>query len=125
MYHYRAGPYYSFYGYGGVNATISLAWYEYPPVLTYYPTATRPAQYDDLNGWTYLPAYADSPDDQLLAQTLTSNWILLRWAVLLEEGVRAKLYKRISDSVRAPLCYSMFMAQRQGLYTAEAGEFTW
>lgn len=123
-YWYRAGNYIAFKGYGGVGATLTLSWYEYPPVLTYYPSASRPVLYDDLSGFnTYLPQYSDSDADMLIAQQLSTNWLLLRWAVVIEEGVRAKVYKRLSDDVRARTCYSMYMAQRNGVYTGESAEF--
>jgi hypothetical protein len=98
-------------------------WYEYPPVLNYYASALRPGSYDEVNGWTYLSSYNDSDLHRQQAQDLCTNWILLRWSVVVEEGVRAKVFKRLSDDVRARTSYSMYMAQRNGVYTGEMAEF--
>jgi hypothetical protein len=122
-YFYRAGSYYVFNCFGGVGSLITLMWYEYPPVLNYYASALRPGSYDEVNGWTYLSSYNDSDLHRQQAQDLCTNWILLRWSVVVEEGVRAKVFKRLSDDVRARTSYSMYMAQRNGVYTGEMAEF--
>lgn len=137
-YCYRIQGTYVFNNYGATNAVISLAWYEYPPVLTYYPVGAfpndalpatpgmRPAQYDEVLGWTYdLPwNLTTDPTGALAAtaQALTTNWILLRWPMLIEEGVRAKVYKRVSDDTRAKLAYSMYSSQRAAMYSAEIAD---
>jgi hypothetical protein len=131
---YRTQNLYIFSGYGGCNAGISLAWYEFPGILTYYPLGAfpndqppqtsnmRPAQYDAILGWTYDEPWANTPANQTLAQTLTTNWLLLRWPMVIEEGVRAKVYKRLSDDSRSKTAYSMYQQQRLGLYTSEVGD---
>lgn len=129
-YAYRAGGGFAFHGYGGSGATISLSWYEYPSVLKYYSSGLggtgRPASYDEELGWTYATVnmvdYGSTAILQAQAQALCSNWLLLRWPMVIEEGLRAKVYKRVSDTERARTSFSMYMTLRQGLYTAEIGD---
>lgn len=118
-FYYQVGTGFAFQGYGGIGSSISLAWYEYVPNLKYYSAATRPATYDEIFGWTYLPAYDTNDATRLIAQQLSSNWILLRWKSFVEEGVRAKIYKRLSDTERARTSYSMFAQDRAQFYSAE------
>jgi hypothetical protein len=118
-YYYRAGTNVSFSGFGGVNATISLSWFEYVPNLKYYAVADRPATYDDVDGWTYKNTYDVDDTTRQNAQDLCTNWLLLRWSSVIEEGLRAKVYKRVSDDSRAKTSYSMYTTLRQGLYSAE------
>ena len=118
-YWYRNGPIVFFAGYGGVNATISLAWYEYVKSLKYYPVASRPASYDEDTGWTYAPGII-SPDDQLAAQAKVTNWLLMRWDQVIWEGLRAKIFKRVSDDIRSRTTYSLYSTLRQGLFSSEA-----
>lgn len=124
---YRAGPMLFFggrCGYGGVGAKISISWFEYPPSLKWIPANERPAQWDDETGWTYLPASDVDDSTREAARAKCSNWILDRWSILLEEGLRAKVYKRVSDDPRATKAYSAYMALRNGLYTSEVAEIT-
>lgn len=119
---YRVGGSFSFNNYGGVGATISLSWYEYVAALKYYVQGLRPASYDIESGWTYLEAYDVNDATRLAARELTSNWILLRWSTIIEEGLRAKVYKRVADEVRARTSYSLYSTLRQGLYTGETAD---
>jgi hypothetical protein len=119
-FYYRAAGGFAFSDYGGVDATIAIAYYEYPKRLKYYASAVRPATWDDEDGWTYHEDYDTDDDSRLLAETLVSNWLLLRWHDVLSEGVRAKIYKRVADTERARTAYSSFTTLRQGLYTSEA-----
>jgi predicted DCC family thiol-disulfide oxidoreductase YuxK len=100
--------------------------FEYPTALKYKVTASRPAQYDVESGWTYATVgsvnYDLDADSRELARSLVTNWILLRWADILREGLRAKIYKRLSDQLRAQTSYSLYSQLRQGLYTSEAAE---
>lgn len=111
-----------FKGYGGVNAIISLAYYEYPPSLKYYPVGARPATYDEVDGFTYLPAFDSDDALRQQARDLVTHWMLLRWPMALEEGVRAKLYKRLGDDPRARLSYSAYMQIRAGLVNSEKAD---
>jgi hypothetical protein len=108
-------------GYGGLNAKVSIAYYEYPKGLKYYALADRPATYDYEAGWTY-GAGIVTPEQQLAAQERVSNWVLLRWEQVLLEGLRAKVYKRTGDETRQRTCYSMFMQLRNLLVSSEAGD---
>lgn len=117
-FHYRVGGTFVFSGYGGVGGIVSLAYYEFPRSLKYYTAATRPAEFDVDSGWTYAAA-VNTPELQEAAQIMTTNWLLTRWSDVISEGVRAKLYKRISDTERARTCYSMYKGLCKGLWTSE------
>ncbi len=115
---YRTGNAIAFSGYGGINALISLSYFQYPKRLKYIATGSRPALYDSDDGWTYAVS-VNTPELEAAARAQTSNWMLLRWADVLSEGVRAKAYKRVADEVRARTSYSLYMMLREGLMTAE------
>lgn len=128
-FYYRAGPTYVFggtIGYGGVGSTIRLSYFEYPISLKYKLSADRPAEYDPESGWAYHTVdsvnYDADDDSRELARSLVSNWILLRWSDVLREGLRAKIYKRLSDQLRAQTSYSLYSQLRQGLFSSEAAE---
>lgn len=118
-FYYRAGGVFAFAGYGGTNAKISIGYYEFPKRLKYYAVADRPASYDPEDGWTY-GAGIVTDEDKLEARLKVSNWLLLRWDTVLEEALRAKVYKRVSDTERARTSYSMYLTLRRGLVTAES-----
>jgi hypothetical protein len=129
FFYYRSGSSFVFggtQGYGGVGAFIQLSWFEYPPSLKYKVTADREATYDVESGWTYNTVatvnYNSTPELQATARLRVTNWILLRWADVLREGLRAKIYKRLSDQLRAQTSYSLYSQLRQGLYTSEVAE---
>lgn len=120
-YCYRVAGTFVFAGYGGVDTQIALGWYEFPRSLKYKAVADRPASYDDEDGWTYADGI-NTDELELGARELTSNWLLLRWKNVLAEGLRAKVYKRLSDDTRARTSYSMYQALRHGLWTSETAE---
>lgn len=120
-YYYRVGGSIVFSGYGGLNSQIALGWYEFPPSLKYKSVAARPASYDIEDGWTYADG-VDTDELQEAAQILTTNWLLMRWGAVIGEGLRAKVYKRLSDTERARTCYSLYGSLRQGLFTSETAE---
>lgn len=117
-----AGDRIFFKGYGGLNAALSLAWYEYPPALKYYSADARPASYDLADGWTYHADFDVDDETRTDARIRTSNWLLMRWSMVLEEGLRAKVYKRLSDETRQRTSYSLYSQQRQGLITSERAD---
>lgn len=122
---YRGGSMLAFggrLGYGGIGAAIQLAWYEYPRGLKYFPLVNRPAEYDPDSGWTYAPTYDVDEVTRLQAREMVSNWLLMRWDTVLEEGLRAKIYKRTSDTERQRTSYSLYMQLRRGLYTSEVAD---
>lgn len=120
-FYYRIGSSIVFANYGGDLAKIDLGWFEFPNRLKYLPAAQRPAQYDDFEGWEYAPSVT-TPEQQAAAREQTSNWLLLRWHDVLMEGVRAKIYKRVSDDVRQRTSYSLYQQLRQGLWISETVE---
>lgn len=111
-----------FKGYGGVGGVISIAYFEFPRALKYYDVATRPATWDDVNGYAYHADYSASDALKTTARLLTTNWLLERWPMVLEEGLRAKIYKRLSDTERARTCYSLYMQLRLGLQNSESAD---
>jgi hypothetical protein len=124
--YYRVGQSFVFggkCGYGGVGATISLFYFEYPRSLIYYAANERPATWNPESfTWSYLPAYDSNEEQRALARELVSNWLIQRWEAVLEEGLRAKIYKRLSDDVRQRTSYSLYSQLRQGLYTSEIAD---
>jgi hypothetical protein len=128
---YRAGPTVVFggtQGFGGIGGIIQLSYFEYPRALKYKAAGNREATYDVDNGFTYYTVgevdYGADETSQALAQLRVTNWLLLRWADVIREGLRAKIYKRLSDQLRASLSYSLYQTLRQGLYTSEVAELT-
>lgn len=105
-------------GYGGLNAPIGIAYYEYPKSLKYFPVATRPASYDPVDGWTYADGIV-TDEEKLAAREKVTNWLLLRWDMVIEEGVRASVYKRSADEVRQRTSYSKYRQLQRGLFTSE------
>ena len=119
--YYRGGSSFFFAGYGGINSTISMSWYEFVPSLVYYASAQRPAQYSLESEWEYADAVV-TEEQKLVAREKTSNWLLIRWGEVIEEGLRAKIYKRVADTERARTSYSLFTTLRAGLVTSEEAD---
>lgn len=122
-YYYRVGGTFVFSGYGGVDGVIDLGYYEFPRSLNYFASAARPATYDEDTGWTYHTDYNGTAELQETARGMVSNWLILRWNQIIAEGLRAKVYKRVSDDSRARTCYSLYQSLRQGLWTSETAQF--
>ena len=120
-YYYRVGGAFVFSGYGGINGQIAIGWFEFPRSLKYKTAAARPASFDIESGWAY-PDEVNTPELEEAARLVSTNWLLLRWHDVLLEGVRAKVYKRLSDTERARTCYSLYGSLRQGLWTSETAE---
>lgn len=119
-YWYRSGPSLVFNGMN-VGDTAKLSWFEFPRRLNYYLVGARPATYDiETDSWTYIPAYDVSDATRQNAQDISSNWLLLRWAEVLKEGVRAKLFKRQGEETRAKMCFSQFESLKLGLVSSES-----
>jgi len=117
-FYYRATDYFAFANYGGNQAQISLAYYEYPRSLKYYAPDARPATWDDETGWSYAEGIV-TDEEKAAAREKTTNWLLERWDMVLKEGIRAKVYKRLSDDTRSRTSYSLYAQLRQGLFTSE------
>lgn len=117
-----AGDRVIFSAYGGVNAVISLAYFQFPPALKYYTAANRPATWDEETGYSYHDDYDDTDELKEEARLLTTNWLLERWPMVLEEGLRAKIYKRLSDTERARTSYSLYGQLRLGLQNTESAD---
>lgn len=122
---YRTGNYIAFAGYGGSQAQISLAWYEFPRRLLYYPAnSSRPAIWDEESQqFLYAAAYNIDATTRANALVLTTNWVLSRHKEVVKEGVRAKLYKRSGDIDRAKLAFAAYK-QNSAMVYAEASNQT-
>ena len=121
FYFYQVGQTFVFSGYGGINANIALGYFAFPSSLKYYSVASRPAEYDAETGWTYNSAII-TDEDKEAARLVSTNWLLMRWSDVVSEGVRAKLFKRVSDTERARNCYSLYGQLRQGLMSSEVAD---
>lgn len=118
-YHYQAGSNFFFNGYGGINQTINIGYYEFPQRLGYQAEVDRLVVWnEDDQVYEYDPSLT-TPELQEAALNKASNWILTRWEDTVAEGLRAKVYKRVSDTERARTCYSMYQAMRAGMWTSE------
>lgn len=118
---YQVGGSFVFSGYGGVGAQIAIGYFTFPASLKYKAAAARPANYDPESGWTYNEAIV-TDEDKEAARLVCTNWLLMRWSDVVSEGVRAKLFKRVSDTERARNCYSLYGQLRQGLITSEMAD---
>ena len=118
-YHYQAGNRFFFNGYGGLNMQIALGYYEFPQRLVYQAEADRLVTWDEeAQVFVYDPSLnTDELREAALAKV--SNWMLIRWVDTVAEGLRAKIYKRVSDTERARTCYSMYQQMRAGMWTSE------
>lgn len=119
---YQIGGGFAFAGYGQTGSRIKLAYFEFPRRLKYYAVADRPATWDDESGWSYKTSFDVDETTRANARALVSNWLLLRWYDVMAEGVRAKIYKRVSDEVRGRTAYSLYSTLRQGLWTTEIAD---
>lgn len=113
----QAGGRLAFKGYGGYGAPITIAYSEYPPSLVYQPVESRLVTINNFGQ----PAYVGTPTEQQQQQYLkeATNWILMRWADVVAEGVKAKLYKRLGDETRQRTSYSLYSQLRQGFISSE------
>jgi len=128
-YYYRTGDQFAFKGYGGIDASIGVAYYARPRRFTYYAAGSRPATYDPDDGWTYYDLtgsggadYTADADANTAARALVTHWRLFDYSDLICEGALAKLFKLLQDIERARTHYSMFQTQREILLTAELFE---
>lgn len=118
--YYRSGRSIVFDNYGGLDAEIRLAWFEYLPGLAYYLPAARPVTYDmATQDWVYHADYDISDAKRQEALNLCTNWMCYRYRDTLMEGLRAKHYKGLGDSERMRPAYSAFETMKKGLINAE------
>lgn len=118
---YQVGGEFVFSGYGGVGGQIAIGYFAFPASLKYKALAARPASYDPESGWSYHEDIV-TDEDKEAARLVSTNWLLMRWSDVVSEGVRAKVFKRVSDTERARNCYSLYGQLRQGLMTSEVAD---
>jgi hypothetical protein len=118
LFHYSVGGSYAFSGFGAAGSRIQLGYHEFPRRHKYHPPAIRPASFDDELGWTYR-ADVVTEEARELARLACTNWLIMRWSDVLLEGLRAKIYKRVSDQDRQRTAYSLYQQLRQGVWLSE------
>lgn len=123
-YYYRGGSRVAFKGYGGNGSTINLGFFQFPRLLKYKLPADRKVFWDEELGFTFDPSLV-TQEQQAAALELETNWLIRRWPMVLEEALRAKIYKRVSDDARARTSYSLYAQLRKGLITAESYTEGW
>ncbi len=94
----------------GAGQNLLISWFEYVRSLRYQPAGSRTVTYDE-DAMTYSGTEAE--------QELATHWLLNRWPMVIEEGVRAKVWKRLGDDVRGRTAYSAFESMRRSLWEAE------
>jgi hypothetical protein len=132
--HLQGSPYYWYrsgqtIALGGLNATnkAKISWFEYPKTLLYYAAAARPMVW---NVETESPSfqtvgavdYNSTPELQATALELTTNWLIQRWAEMLKQGVRNKVFARLGEMDRTRTSYSMYASQRAQCINSESME---
>jgi hypothetical protein len=121
---YYAGA--GYIGFTGMTtgSLIDVAYYAFQPRLKYYAVGARPAtaeynfdteQFD----FTYYDLTAGNDLDytlaanQALARKKVSNWILLKWREMIEEGTLTKVWKLCGETERATMAFSLFEKTRR------------
>ena len=121
-FYYRTGTSFAFSGYGGQNAGIKLAWYEYPRKLEYKAGGARLVKWDnDLQEFWFDPTL-DTVEKREAALSQCSNWIMQRHEELVKQGLRTKIYARLGQYDRARLAYSQYEKLRPGMVSAETSD---
>ncbi len=120
-YWYRSGNYLIFNEYGGLDAEIKLAYFQYPSRLKYYAATgdVRPATWDDEAGWTYHADYDVNATTRAEARALVSTWLTERWEDLVSQTARAKVWARLNDEGRSKVAYSNAESFKAGMIAAE------
>lgn len=109
-YYYQSGNSFVFSGIGPGDV-VQLAYLKWALNLPYYEPADRPAVYElETSSWTYKAAI--TADEQEVARSQVTNWILFDWFDLVVEGALAKLYKTVGDE-RAVSSFALFKSLEQ------------
>ena len=131
-YYYGGPTYFAFVGVAETDV-IKVAYYTFARRFKYYAATARdtanptvnsqPAIYDrETETWQYLdtsgtPVYVSSLGSTTAdeaAQALVSNWLLLDWNNVLEEGALAKILKVISHA-NAPSSFALYKSLQKTL----------
>lgn len=125
-YFYRSGPYFALMNPGVDGQEVYLSWFEYPRNLPLYGIGVSPAIYDiTSDDYVLNPLRADQSLTLDQAIALSTNWLLQKHTQVMREGLRAKIYKRISDgSDRARLSFSQFENLKTSVQNTEALEYS-
>lgn len=110
---------------GGANVAVSgvsngmtaqVSYFLYPQMLGYQVASARIVTYD-IDSDTYERVNGGEPTEEELAAV--THWMLQRWSTTIEEGVRAKTWKRVGDETRARMSFSAFESSRTALWNGE------
>lgn len=117
---YRSGPNFVF-SMAEASEVMKISYFMFPRFLTYYATADRPATWDaESETFSYHADYTATAELQAEAESLTTNWILLRWGeAVVKQGIRAKVFSRLGDGDRARMSYSAFESMREQMNASE------
>lgn len=110
-----------------VGQDFNISWFEFPKTLLYYVSGQRPMTWSEE---TELPTYhtVGATDYNLnaasraLADSLTTNWLILRWKEMLKQGVRNKIFVRLGEETRARASYSIYSGLRGQCMASESME---
>lgn len=95
---------------------IKLSYHTYLRSLAYKSVADRIVIFN-MENETYLRADDSAPtEDELNAET---HWALQRWASVIAEGTRSKLFRNLGDVERARFSYSAYEQARTAMLMAE------
>lgn len=119
-YFYRTGSAFAFAGYGGLDTSIRISWFEYPPNLVYLASSARKVTWSEANQEYTWDASLTTPELKLAAWKKECNWMLERYDKLLLEGLKGKIWGRLGESEKGKLAYSLYSSWRPQLVAAEA-----
>lgn len=126
VFYYRTGTYLAMSGYGATGSMIKIGIYQFPRRMPYYTlqnAGVRPAVWDEETAtFTYATTYDVDDTTRANALDLTTNWMIMRHKEVIKEGMRAKLYKRLSDLDRAKIAFSAYSSLK-GQVWAEASNY--
>lgn len=111
--YYRTADTYAFMGVE-IGFHLWLSYFQFPRTLAYQPKPR--VEYDPVTDSYKQPNGSDATPAQL---ELCTNWVLQRWADTIREGVRAKVWKRLSDDSRTRMAYSAYTSAQTGLWNTE------
>lgn len=126
FYYYRTGAYFALVNPGADGQLVALSWFEYPRNLPLYGIGVSPVLYDNITEeYSLNPKRADQTLTLEQGLALSTNWLLQRHTDAIREGLRAKIYKRLSDgSNRAQLAYSQFEVLKTSIQNTESLEIS-
>jgi hypothetical protein len=112
---YRTGPQIALSG-ARLGHQLDISFFEYPRRLPYLAVADRTVIYNAEEDTYELAGGGTPTEEQLEAET---NWVLTRWASVVEAGVRNLLFAYTGDEARTRVSFSIFENLRTQLWHEE------